>query len=207
MQIVYNDGTLHSKFSALGWTEKNASKTAATTCKTVTAIPTFMKYTLLILFLSTISLNCLAQNNEVTVVESIDGIVNELLDQITIGKGEKIDTAAVRSLFYPSAQFTVLNNGDSSFTETLSLDEFLTLLTDPYYEQGYLEKEIHKVIDEFNGIAQVFQSFYGKDSEGDEDRGMNSYQLAYYNNRWWIVSLLWTLESNGIELPEKYGGN
>lgn len=163
-----------------------------------------MKNWLLIAFFSAISLSCLAQGNTVTAVESINGIINELLDQITIEKGEKIDTAAVRNLFHPSAQFTI---SDSSFAETVSLDEFLILLTDPYYEQGYLEREIHKVVDEYNGIAQVFQSFYGKDSEGVEERGINSYQLAYYKGRWWIVNLLWTLESKDVLLPEKYGGN
>jgi len=166
-----------------------------------------MKYSLYIIFFSALSLSCWAQENEVMAVESIDGLVNELLNQITTEKGEKIDTATVRNLFLPSAQFTILNNIDSSFAETVSLDEFLILLTDPYHEQGYLEKEIHKVVDEYNGIAQVFQSFYGKDSEGVEGRGMNSYQLAYYKGRWWIVNLLWTLESNNAQLPEKYGGN
>ncbi|MCX2680206.1 hypothetical protein OOZ15_09675 [Galbibacter sp. EGI 63066] len=164
-----------------------------------------MKYLLYIICLTIIPLSSLAQDKEDTAVASIDGIVNGLLDQITIEEGKKIDTSAVRNLFHPSAQLTVLHN-DSSFAETVSLDEFLSLLKDPYYEQGFLEKEIHKVIDEYNGIAQVFQSFYAKDSEGVENKGINSYQLAYYNGRWWIVSLLWTSESNGVELPEKYGG-
>ena len=159
-------------------------------------------------FLTGFSLTSFAQDKKVEAVESIDGIVNELLNQITIEKGEKMDTAAVRNLFHPSAQLGVLmNNTDSSFLETVSLDDFLTLLKDPYYEQGYLEKEIHKIVDEYNGIAQVFQSFYGKDSEGVEERGMNSYQLAYYKGRWWIVSLLWTLESNGKELPATFRDN
>ena len=72
--------------------------------------------------------------------------------------------------------------------------------------KGYLEKEIHKVVDEYNGIAQVFQTFYGKDSEGVDDKGVNSYQLTYYKGRWWIVSLLWTMESKGKPIPAKYGG-
>lgn len=114
-----------------------------------------------------------------------------------------MDTATIRSLFHPSAQLTVT---DSSEAETVSIDEFLILLKDPYYEEGYLEKEIHKVVDKYNGIAHVFQTFYGKDSEGVEDRGINSFQLAYYQDRWWIVSLLWTVESDYLEIPEKYGG-
>ena len=160
-----------------------------------------MKYLLSLIFFLTVSINSLAQVQTDAPVKSIDGIIDELLDQITIEKGEQMDTTAIRNLFHPSAIFTV---ADSTMAETVSLDEFLNLLKDPYYEQGYLEKEIHKVVDEYNGIAQVFQSFYGKDSEGTEERGINSYQLTYYGERWWIVSLLWTIESKNVRIPAKY---
>lgn len=162
-----------------------------------------MRY-LFCIFLSIFCLVSFAQEKEVETA-SINGILQELLNQISVEKGEKMDTAAIRNLFYPDAQLTVLNNADSSFAETVSLEGFLILLTDPYYEEGYHEEAIHTTIDECNGIAQVFQSFYGKDSESVE-RGINSYQLAYYNNRWWIVSLLWTLESPDVQLPKKYTG-
>ncbi len=164
-----------------------------------------MKYVPLLL-LVIFSVSCQTQNDKTPGVGSIDAIVNELPRLVTIEKGEKIDTAAIRNLFYPSAQLTILNPSDSAYAESVSLDDFLELLTDPYYEEGYLEKEIHKVVDDYNGIAQVFQTFYGKDSEGSEGRGINSYQLAYYNDRWWIISLLWTLETDDAPIPTKYGG-
>lgn len=151
-----------------------------------------------------ISISSIAQPHKDKVVESIDGVINELLMEISIEKGEKMDTAAIRKLFHPSAQFMV---SDSNYPETASLDEFLELLMNPYYEQGYLEKEIHKKIDEYNGIAHVFQSFYGKDSEGREERGINSYQLTYYKQRWWIINLLWTIEPDNFKIPNKYIGN
>lgn len=171
-----------------------------------------MKY-LLLLFMIPFAVSLPAQDNQAHAAQSakalntIDGIVNELLDQITIEKGKKMDTAAIRKLFHPSAQFTVLMHLDfGPYAESASLDDFIEMLTDPYYEEGYLEKEIHKVVDEYNGIAQVFQTFYGKDSDGMEEQGINSYQLVYYQDRWWIVSLLWTLKTEGAEIPQKYGG-
>ena len=162
-----------------------------------------MKYSFYLLLFLSISINALAQQQSDSSVTSIGGIINEILEEISIEKGEKMDTAAVRNLFHPAAQFTV---ADSIKAESVSLDDFLTLLKDPYYEEGYLEKEIHKVVDEYNGIAQVFQTFYGKDSKGVDDKGVNSYQLTYYKGRWWIVSLLWTMESKGKPIPAKYGG-
>ncbi len=163
-----------------------------------------MNYALSLILFLTLCVSSVAQEKPDAAVKSIDGIINELLDQLTIEKGEQMDTTAVRNLFHPQALFTV---ADSTQAETVSLDEFLILLKDPYYEEGYLEKEIHKVVDEYNGIAQVFQTFYGKDSEGVEEKGINSYQLTYYKDRWWIVSLLWTIESKSLEIPAKYGGN
>ncbi len=163
-----------------------------------------MKHILSAILFTTLSMSILAQDKPKASLQSIDGIINELLDQITIEKGQTMDTTAIRNLFHPNALLTV---SDSTMAETVALDDFLKLLRDPYYEAGYEEKEIHKIVDEFNGIAQVFQTFYGKDSEGAEEKGINSYQLAYYDDRWWIVSLLWTMESENAKIPQKYGGN
>ena len=139
-------------------------------------------------------------------VTSIDGIVNEVLEIITVEKGEGIDLEKFRNLFVPNARFSMLVPNDSipQPFETVSLDEFVEMLDDPYYEQGYLEYEMGKVVNEYNGIAQVFQSFYGKDSDNLEERGITSYQLVYFNDRWWIVNILWTTDVNGVEVPEKY---
>ena len=91
-------------------------------------------------------------------VNSIDGIVNEVLESISVEKGEGIDLEKFRNLFVPNAWFSMLFPNDSipQPLETVSLDEFIEMLDDPYYEQGYLEYEMGKVVDEYNGIAQVF---------------------------------------------------
>lgn len=101
----------------------------------------------------------------------------------------------------------VPNDSIPQLLETVSLDEFIEMLDDPYYEQGYLQYEMGKVVDEYNGIAQVFQSFYGKDSDNLEERGITSYQLVYFKERWWIANVLWSIDANGVEVPDKYKGN
>lgn len=168
-----------------------------------TTMNRLLKFSCAILVLCTFSVNTIAQKKSADSLQSIDGIIDELLDQITIEQGETMDTTAIRNLFYPKALLTVAN---AEVPETVSLDDFLMLLKDPYYEAGYLEKTLHRITEEYNGIAHVFETFYGKDSEGEEDRGMNSYQLTYYKDRWWIVSMLWTVESKTNKIPAKYGG-
>jgi hypothetical protein len=139
-------------------------------------------------------------------VKSVDGIVKEVLRLQSSEKGKTRNWKALRNLFLPTSTFTILNKGDSlrQPTETVSLDDFIELMHDDYYQEGYLEYETGKTIEEFNGIANVFQSFYGKDSKNEKARGINSYQLVYFSKRWWIANLLWTLETDKVKIPKRY---
>lgn len=166
-----------------------------------------MKNVLVLLFiLSSISL--FAQEKiqaDTNAVKSIDGIMKEVLRLTSTTKGVPQNLEALKNLFLPTAQFTVLMQDESdSQIETIGLDEFIKMLDDPYYHEGYLEYELGKVVEEYNGIAQVFQSYHGKDSENYEESGVSSYQLVYVENRWWIANVVWTGDSNGVKIPEKY---
>lgn len=168
-----------------------------------------MKKVLSLLLILISTLNLIAQESmtsDTNAVKSIDGITKEVLRLISGEKGKVRNWQALRNLFLPTATFTVLNNNDSlqQPVETVSLDDFIKLMHDEYYEQGYLEYETGRTIDEYNGIANVFQSFYGKDSENKEERGINSYQLVHFKKRWWIANLLWTGDTNGVKIPKKY---
>lgn len=166
-----------------------------------------MKNSLLILLIIT-STRLFAQEKiqaDTNAVKSIDGIVKEVLRLTSVEKGVPQNLEALKNLFLPTAQFTVLMHEESgSQIETIGLDEFMKMLDDPYYQEGYLEYETGKVVDEYNGIAQVFQSYHGKDSENYEESGVSSYQLVYFNSRWWVASILWTGDSNGVEIPDTY---
>jgi hypothetical protein len=161
------------------------------------------------LVLFSISTNLISQSKNIsdsTAVNSIDGILKEMLSIISGEEGKKRDWDAFKDLFLPTANFTVLSQ-DKSYPrplETVNLENFIDSMKDAYYENGYEEKELGKVVNEYNGIANVFQSFYGKDSEGDEEKGINSYQLVYFKNRWWIANMIWTFETNDSKIPKKY---
>lgn len=145
--------------------------------------------------------------NDPNAVKSIDGIVNEVLRYVTGEKGKICNVEAFRNLFLPSNTFTVLmhNKEDGDAIKSISLDEFVQLLKDPS-NNDFEEWELHKVVDEYNGIAQVFQTYQSKNIDGMKEQGVNSYQLIYINDRWWITSILWTGDSNGVEIPKKYLG-
>lgn len=136
---------------------------------------------------------------------SIDGIVNEVLSIISGEKGKKRDWKKFKSLFLPTAKFNAVFHINDTTTKlvTLSLDEFIEKVGPEYEKNGFLEKEISKTVDEYNGIAQVFQSYYAKQNN-HEEKGINALQLIYNDNRWWVVSVMWTSNANGAIIPEKY---
>lgn len=142
-------------------------------------------------------------------VTTIEDIVTQTFKIITRKKGEKKNLDLLRELYLPNARFTLLYHPQDSFHldyESLSLDEFLGYMKEEeeYYGQGFLQYELGKVINEYNGIANVFQSFYAEDGEDDNVQGIVSYQLVYFKNRWWISDLLWTNNTNDVPIPKKY---
>lgn len=158
-------------------------------------------------FLLFISLTISCQKNNV--YQSVKEITNETQRLVSIKKGQKIDTAAFRKLFLPTAHFTVVGEEDGNkLHETITLNEFVETLTDEYYAKGYFETSKGQIIEEYNGIAQVMQSFYGEDSDGIKAYGVGSYQLIYSENRWWIANMIWTSSRNeGEDIPKKYFKN
>lgn len=146
----------------------------------------------------------LAQNKNV--YQNVRDIVKETQKVVSVKKGEKIDTAYFKTLFLPTAHFTVVGKENGKMIhETMDLKTFLSSLTDEYYSNGYYEAGAGQIIEEYNGIAQVIQSFYGEDSEGVKGWGVNSYQLIYSKGRWWIANMVWTMSSNGKDgIPKKY---
>ncbi len=159
---------------------------------------------ILLLFFSFSIFAITAQNKKI--YQDVELLVAETLKVVSIKKGQKIDTAYYRTFFLPSARFTFVGKEDGkSLHETMSLNDFLGSLTDEYYSNGYFETGKGRILEQYNGIAHMTQSFYGKDSDGEEGWGINSYQLIYSGDRWWITNMVWTMSENGKEgIPKKY---
>ena len=161
---------------------------------------------LIILFFISASLQAQTINgHDTAAVKTIDGTINEVLKIVSGEKGVNRNWEAFRFLFTPNAQITVLRHeeNNANVPVTYSLEEFVRLGMRFYENDGFIEYELNKTIDEYNGIAHAFQSYYAKELD-IEEQGINSYQLVHDGTRWWIVSLLWTNNRNGVPLPEEY---
>ncbi|HEV2842092.1 MAG TPA: hypothetical protein VGW39_12255 [Chthoniobacterales bacterium] len=144
-------------------------------------------------------------------VASIDAIITAAYDVISGPAGQKRDWDRDRSLFIPCARLipTAAEPGGGSKLEPQILDVggFIARV-EPYFEKnGFFEKEIARRTEQFGHIAQVWSTYESRHNEDDPQpfmRGINSIQLFYDGNRWWIVTIYWQHESPEEPVPEKY---
>ena len=167
-----------------------------------------MKFIITLLFVLFGVLYLPAQNFpglDPNVVKTIDGTINETLKIISGERGKKRNWESFRQLFTPDAQIAVLTHDSAGKgkIKTYTLEEFVRIGMKYYEGDGFIEYELNKTINEYNGIAQVFQAYYAKELNVEE-KGINSFQLIFDGERWWITSLLWVSDRNGVKLPPDY---
>lgn len=134
-------------------------------------------------------------------VASIDAIVNAAYDVISGSSGEKRDWDRERSLFYPGAcLIPTAKSGatDGLAPQMLDVEGFIARVEPYFAENGFFEKEIARRTEQFGCIAHVWSTYESRHNADDPEpfmRGINSIQLFYDGNRWWIVTIYWQQES------------
>jgi hypothetical protein len=138
-------------------------------------------------------------------VKSIDAILTALYNVISGPAGER-DWNRFRSLFLPVARLTA-NSIDAQgkiHPRLRSVEDYVKgggayFMTHPFYESPIANR-----VEQFGNVAQVFSSYESRNAPGGEPfaRGINSIQLLYDGNRWWVVSILWDEERSGNPLPK-----
>ena len=140
-------------------------------------------------------------------VKSIESITDKFLELISCEIGEETDWDAFKYLFAPSAQiyFTNQNAPKGQKISAMNVDDFVKILGPMYKRDGFEEYALGLTVNEFNGIANVFQSYCCKNLSGTyEKRGINSYQLIFADERWWIVNTTFIDATEENTIPKKY---
>lgn len=117
--------------------------------------------------------------------------------------------ARFRNLFSPIAQLVAcLSDPDGQHQSRVSsVDEYIALATPNLEQRGFQEREIGQRTVRYGTIAHVWSAYEAQHGSGTEAliiRGINSFQLAYSDERWWIVNLIWTNERSAGPLPDSY---
>lgn len=141
-------------------------------------------------------------------VASPKAILAAAYDAISGPSTQRRDWDRLRSLFLPGARLVQSSpDKDGKYTTTvLSVEEFITD-ADPYFKQGdFYEREAAAHSDRYGNIMQVFSTYESLHAKNGPPfaRGINSFQLLYQDNRWWIVTIFWQEEDHDFPVPAKY---
>jgi len=140
--------------------------------------------------------------------KSIDTITSVLLEIVSGKAGEKRDWSRFENLFKPYAILTTVSlKGKQYMAKNYSVKEFIDIANMNSLKTDFTESEFSEKIVVFGNIAHVFQVYVSNTgASGQNIRGVNSYQLVFDQERWWIVSVTWQVETEKFRIPPELLG-
>lgn len=144
-----------------------------------------------------------------TKVTTLDKTIKTLYNTISGEKGDKRNWEQFKFLFHKDAKLipSGKNKNKVHIAKYMSPSDYVKTSGTWLVENGFFEKEIHREVQKFGNIAQVFstyEAFYSNSDEQPFMRGINSIQLMNDGERWWILNVFWTQETEDNPIPEKY---
>ncbi len=162
------------------------------------------------IFILLISTCVMAQKSDYSdKVKTIDSTIETLYAVISGEKGEARDWELFKYLFIPEAHLIPSGKGQDGKTGYRVLTPAQYVETSGSYleQNGFFEKEISRETDRFGNIVQLFSTYESYHSEKDEKpfaRGINSIQLLYDGERWWVLNIFWQAETAEFPIPQSY---
>jgi len=160
-----------------------------------------------ILTICTLCFSLSSQAQEGTkAVKSIKGITDLMLSILSGPQGEERDWTLYKSLFTEGSTMHMVSPEApiGKQIKIIPIDTFIIKYSSIYSRDGFFEESTGLVVNEFNGVGNAFQSFYCKNLIGTyENRGVNTYQLIFADDRWWITNVAFANETEDIKVPEK----
>ena len=149
-------------------------------------------------------------------VDTVDHLLAALYDVISGPPTKQRDWARFRSLFLPDGRLGVIrpdtpaaDGKPAKLSDVVFLTpEMYVERDDPYFKKnGFFERGIANRMESFGNLTEVWSTYESRHEAGDAKpfaRGVNSLQIAHAQGRYWIASILWDDERDGLTLPEKY---
>jgi hypothetical protein len=147
-------------------------------------------------------------------VASIDAMVKALYETVGFPPGGNQDSTRMRTLFAPGARLIPPQSPqrpDSFLVWTV--DDYLTVIraamqANPNLRaRGFSEREVARRTERFGNLVHLFSTYESRYTAQDSvpfARGINSIQLMWHSNRWWVLGIAWDAERPGNALPAEY---
>lgn len=138
---------------------------------------------------------------------SVDAIIDALYDVISGPAGER-DYDRMRSLFLPGARLIPtdpLTEGHAG-GEVIDPEAFVDVIGPVLRGQPFYEAEIARRAERFGPVVHLMSTYESSDRPGGEpfERGVNSIQLMFRDDRWWVLTIFWAIENDEQPIPQRY---
>lgn len=140
-------------------------------------------------------------------VATLDGMIRAYYEVVSGPAGQSRDWARDRTLYIPDLRFVQVDVGKEGrpAPRITSHQEYVDR-SDAPLKAGFYEQEIHRVTERFGPIAHVWSTYETRRTEGGPviARGINSIELFWDGQRWWIANAIWTDETKENPIPKSY---
>ena len=166
----------------------------------------------LITLFFTFSISIQAQSllvKNINKVQTLNSTILTLYAVISGEKGQERDWELMKFLFHPEAKLIPSGKNKEGVygARDMTPDDYILSNGQWLVDEGFFEKEIHRTVNTFGNITQVFSTYESYHSEVDEKpfmRGINSIQLLNDGQRWWVLNVYWSQESEENQSPKEY---
>ena len=141
-------------------------------------------------------------------VTTLDGIMKAYYDVVSGPAGSLPDEARDQTLHHPNAQVTLLDrkrDGSASVTVTTLAGYYQRSGPGPR-RRAFYEREIGRVTQRIGALVHVWSTYESSEVPGGKpfSRGINSIQLYWDGQRFWILGWVFDDERNGGRVPPEF---
>lgn len=139
---------------------------------------------------------------------TIDNLISKLYYVISIDSAGSRNWDIFRKLFRSEAKINALGKdqrGQERFI-SLTVEDYIRGAEASFQKQSLNEQEIGRIVEEYGDMAHVFSTYETRNATDDKilQRGINSIQLIFREERYWIVSLLFNPEGTDSPITDRH---
>lgn len=140
--------------------------------------------------------------------KTIDAILKASYEVVSGEKGAKRQWDRDNYLHHKKAVYSYFDKTMKKQV-TMTLQEFHKETDEMVFKTGFYENEINREVRVFGNIAQVWSTYETRFERNGkvERRGINSIQLIFENNRWYIISWTFSGETEKNMIPKTFDRN
>ena len=116
------------------------------------------------------------------------------------------DADLIRDLFHPAANLFLLGPAGEGGAPAGSMRPDNLMSFAGFYRKDAIQQRIAAQYHGFDDVAQILSTFEWRHPETYvmQERGVDSFQLSYDGERWWVMSVVRQLESAAMPIPERF---